>query len=341
MFRLSSIRRFSEAAVTESRALVVGDGATTAVRSAIRAACECAGSVDVLLLGSISSKAASEAARWEGVQAVTVGRTQGSLLAEHVAPLILSHAKAKSHTHILAPASTFGKNLLPRVAGMLGVSAISDITAVDSSSNGCIFTRPIYAGNALATVSSSDPVKILTVRATAFEPVPAGTGEAPVEEIPEEKVREAAEGGSATRVRWVGEDKTISARPDLTTAGVVVAGGRGLKNGENFKMLEEMADKLGGAVGATRAAVDAGYVPNDMQIGQTGKIVAPELYIAVGLSGAIQHLAGMKDSKIIVAINKDPDAPIFQVADYGLVADLFDVDPALSKRLAEAKAKKG
>lgn len=315
------------AASAARTALVVGDGASAAIKSALRAAqaCVVGGKIDVLLLGQDASEAGKLAASWEGVSCVYTGEEDKPVTAEAVTPIITAQIEKAGYGYVIAPATTFGKNVLPRVAGVMGLSALSDVTEVKGG-DGDTFVRPIYAGNAIATVRSKEAVKLLTIRTTAFEPVgDRSSGLADVMRIDS--------AGDGLRSRWVGEDKTESARPDLTAAGVVVAGGRGLKNGENFKMLEEMADELGGAVGATRAAVDAGFVPNDMQVGQTGKVVAPELYIAVGLSGAIQHLAGMKDSKTIVAINKDADAPIFQVADYGLVADLFEAVPELTEKI--------
>jgi electron transfer flavoprotein alpha subunit len=246
----------------------------------------------------------------------------GHGLAENVAPLVIG--LAPQYSHLLAPATTQGKNLMPRVAALLDVMQISDISGVVSQDT---FVRPIYAGNALATVQSKDGVKVITVRGTAFPPVEGEGGGAAIEP--------ASGPGSAGLSEFVKAELSKSERPELTAARVIISGGRGMQSGDNFHLLEAVADKLGAAVGASRAAVDAGFVPNDYQVGQTGKIVAPELYIAVGISGAIQHLAGMKDSKVIVAINKDEEAPIFQIADYGLIGDLFKVLPELDAELAK------
>jgi electron transfer flavoprotein alpha subunit len=276
------------------------------------------GEVSVLVAGEGCRGVADEVAALEGVTRVLLcdAGAYAEGLAEPLADLIV--AIAKDHTHLLAPATTFGKNLMPRVAALLDVAQLSEVIEVVDADT---FKRPIYAGNAIATVRSRDTRKVLTVRATAFEAAVAGSGTAPVE-----VVEAIADPGLC---RFVSRALTESDRPELTAARVVISGGRGVGSKENFTLVEQLADKLNGAVGASRAAVDAGFVPNDYQVGQTGKIVAPELYVAVGISGAIQHLAGMKDSKVIVAINKDEDAPIFEVADYGLVADLFEVMPTL------------
>ncbi len=278
--------------------------------------------IHVLIAGSSANSAAEQVAKAEGVAKVILVN-HASLehsLAENLGNLVAQ--LAEGYSHVLAPATTFGKNFLPRVAAKLDVQMISDITAVESSDT---FKRPVYAGNAIATVQSSDSVKVITVRATGFDAVATDGGNGAVEEATLVNVFEKSS--------FVGQELTKSERPELTSAKVIVSGGRGMQSGDNFHMLEDIADKLGAAVGASRAAVDAGFVPNDYQVGQTGKIVAPDLYIAVGISGAIQHLAGMKDSKVIVAINKDEEAPIFQVADYGLVADLFKVLPELKDAL--------
>ena len=278
--------------------------------------------IDILIAGANCGSVAEAAAAVAGVGKVLVADNAAyeHQLAENVS-LLIAEAGA-GYDNIIAPATPNCKNFMPRVAALLDVAQISEITSVESADT---FQRPIYAGNVIATVQSSDAKKVITVRTTAYDPVPAEGGSAAIEAL--DAVHDA---GISS---FVGEEVAVSDRPELTSASVVISGGRGMQNGENFKMLDGIADKLGAAIGASRAAVDAGFVPNDMQVGQTGKIVAPDLYIAVGISGAIQHLAGMKDSKVIVAINKDEDAPIFQVADYGLVADLFDALPELESKL--------
>ena len=279
------------------------------------------GDIDVLVAGSNCQNVAQAAAKINGVNRVLVADNAAyeHQLAENVSLLVTE--LAGDYSHILATALTTGKNFMPRVAALLDVAQISDIIAVESADT---FVRPIYAGNAIATVQSLDSKKVITVRTTGFDAV-ATDGSAEIVAL-----SQVTDAGTSSHVS---DELTVSERPDLGAAGVVISGGRGMQNGDNFKLLEGIADKLGAAIGASRAAVDAGFVPNDMQVGQTGKIVAPDLYIAVGISGAIQHLAGMKDSKVIVAINKDPEAPIFQVADYGIVADLFDALPELEGKL--------
>lgn len=290
--------------------------------NAVAAAQVMGGEIDILVAGANCGAVATAAAAVPGIGKVLVAdnAVYEHQLAENVSLLIAE--VAAGYDNILAPATPNCKNFLPRVAALLDVAQISDITSVESADT---FQRPIYAGNVIATVQSSDAKKVITVRTTAFDGVPAEGGSAVIEAL--DAVHDA---GTSS---FVGEEVVVSERPELTAASVVISGGRGMQNGENFKLLDGIADKLGAAIGASRAAVDAGFVPNDMQVGQTGKIVAPDLYIAVGISGAIQHLAGMKDSKVIVAINKDEDAPIFQVADYGLVADLFDALPELEAQL--------
>lgn len=293
-----------------------------ATRNAVAAAAQLGSDIHVLVAGHNAAAVADEAAKVSGVTKVlrADGESLANGLAENVAAQVL--ACAGDYSHILFPATAAGKNVAPRVAARLDVAQISDIIAIESADT---FARPIYAGNAIATVQSSDTTKVITVRTTAFDPAPAEGGSAAVESIDA-----VADSGLSS---FVGREVAQSDRPDLAAAGVVISGGRGLGSAENFKLLDALADKLGAALGASRAAVDAGYAPNDWQVGQTGKIVAPQLYIAVGISGAIQHLAGMKDSKVIVAINKDAEAPIFGVADYGLVADLFEAVPELTAAL--------
>lgn len=293
-----------------------------ATLNAVTAAARIGGEIHVLVAGSGCAAVAQAAAQVAGVAKVKLADAAhyADQTAENTAALIV--ANAAGYSHILAPATSHGKNTLPRVAALLDVAQISDITAVEAPDT---FVRPIYAGNAMATVKSADAVKVITVRTTAFDAAGQG-GSAAVESI--------AAGPDLAVAKLVGRELTKSARPELGAAKIIVSGGRGLGSGENYhSLLEPLADKLGAALGASRAAVDAGFVPNDYQVGQTGKIVAPQLYLAIGISGAIQHLAGMKDSKVIVAINKDPDAPIFQVADYGLVGDLFQLVPELTTAL--------
>ena len=282
------------------------------------------GSVSILVAGSGCADAGAAAAAIAGVEKVLVADDAGydHGVAENVAALVVG--MAGDYSHILFPATAYGKNIMPRVAALLDVAGISDITAIESDDT---FVRPIYAGNAMATVQSGDSVKVISVRTTAFEAAAAEGGSASTESVATVAISDL--------VSFVGEELTVSERPELTSARIVISGGRGMQSGDNFPMLDKIADKLGAAVGASRAAVDAGFVPNDYQVGQTGKIVAPDLYIAVGISGAIQHLAGMKDSKVIVAINKDEEAPIFGVADYGLVGDLFKEVPAMVEALGE------
>ena len=294
----------------------------TATLNAVTAAGEIDTDVDLLVAGSGCGSVADECSAIQGVTRILLvdDPAYEHDLPENLSPLVES--LAERYSHVLAPASTFGKSLLPRVAARLDVQQISDISDIESSDT---FVRPIYAGNALATVQSTDSVKLITIRTTAFDAASTEGGDAAIEKIEAVPCPALAE--------FLGQELTPSERPELTSAGIVISGGRGMQSGDNFAMLERIADKLGAAVGASRAAVDAGYVPNDYQVGQTGKVVAPNLYIAVGISGAIQHLAGMKDSKVIVAINKDEEAPIFQIADYGWVADLFTAIPELEAAL--------
>lgn len=293
-----------------------------ATLNAITAASKIGGAIDVLVVGSNCQSVAQAAAAVAGVAKVRVADNAAyeHQLAENTAELIAS--LASGYTHLLAPATPAGKNLMPRVAALLDVNQLTDIMAVVSADT---FKRPIYAGNAIATVQSSDKIKVLTVRGTAFDPAAATGGSASVEAV--------SEVFTADKTKFISQEVAKSDRPELTSAKIVVSGGRGVGSADNFKIIYALADKINAAVGASRAAVDAGFVSNDLQVGQTGKVVAPEVYIAVGISGAIQHLAGMKDSKVIVAINKDPEAPIFQVADYGLVADLFSAVPEMTSKL--------
>ena len=291
----------------------------SSVLNTVAAATKIGGEVHVLVAGNNCQSVADAASKVQGVSKVLLAEAEwlGHALAEEVAEVVC--AAAEGYSHLLAPATSFGKNVMPRVAAQLDVAQVSDIVGVESDDT---FVRPIYAGNALATVTSSDSKKVITVRATGFDAVSPEGGSASIENV----AAASAKGLS----KLVSQELTKSARPELTAANIIVSGGRGMGSGENFALLEALADKLGAAVGASRAAVDSGFVPNDYQVGQTGKVVAPELYIAVGISGAIQHLAGMKDSKVIVAINKDEEAPIFQVADYGFVGDLFEAVPQLT-----------
>jgi electron transfer flavoprotein alpha subunit len=299
-----------------------------ATLNAVTAASEIAkaagGDVHILVAGKECRPVAEAATQVAGVAKVLLADDAAYEhgIAENLAPLVVK--LAANYSYVLAPATTSGKNLMPRVAALLDVMQISDISAVEGPDT---FVRPIYAGNALATVQSKDKIKIITVRGTAFAPAAATGGNAAIETV------EKAEAPGITE--FVGAELSKSERPELTSARIIISGGRGMQSGDNFHLLEKVADKLGAAVGASRAAVDAGFVPNDYQVGQTGKIVAPELYIAVGISGAIQHLAGMKDSKVIVAINKDEEAPIFQIADYGIVGDLFKILPELEEELGK------
>ncbi len=306
--------------------LIIADHDSANIKSAtlntITAAKQLDADLHLLVAGSGCKGAAEQAAKIDGVSKVLLcdDAAYEHAMPENMAALVVGIAA--NYSHILAAATTSGKNYMPRIAAKLDVAQISDVIGIEAADT---FVRPIYAGNALATVQSSDGIKVMTVRGTAFDAAATAGGSAAIEEI--------SAATSFAGSSFVGQELSVSDRPELTAADIVVSGGRGLGSGENFKLIEALADKLGAAIGASRAAVDAGYVPNDYQVGQTGKIVAPNLYIAVGISGAIQHLAGMKDSKVIVAINKDEDAPIFEVADYGLVADLFDAVPELTNAL--------
>ena len=293
-----------------------------ATLNTVTAATQIGGDIHVLVAGDASGDVAKAAAAIAGVSKVLTAGSDAMAhgIAENIAPLIQS--MASGYSHLMAPATTTGKNIMPRVAALLDVMQVSDIIKVESADT---FQRPIYAGNAIATVTSNEAVKVVTIRSTAFEAAAAEGGSASIE-----AVDSGADSGLSSYVK---SELSSSERPELTSAPIVISGGRGMQDGSNFAMLEKVADKLGAAVGASRAAVDAGFVPNDYQVGQTGKVVAPDLYVAVGISGAIQHLAGMKDSKVIVAINKDEEAPIFQVADFGLVADLFEAVPELEGKL--------
>jgi electron transfer flavoprotein alpha subunit len=306
--------------------LIIAEHDNSEIKSAtlntITAATQLGDDLHVLVAGHDCAAVADAAAAIPGINKVLLSEHEAyqHVMPENMAELILSIAS--NYSHILTPATTNGKNFLPRVAAKLGVAQISDIVSVEADDT---FVRPIYAGNAMATVQSIDPIKLITVRGTAFDAVATSGGSASIENLAAGSIFEGAS--------FVSQQLSVSERPELVAAKTVISGGRGLGSGENFKLIEALADKLGAAVGASRAAVDAGFVPNDYQVGQTGKIVAPDLYVAVGISGAIQHLAGMKDSKVIVAINKDEEAPIFQVADYGLVADLFEVLPELAETI--------
>ena len=306
--------------------LVIAEHDNTNLKGAtlntLAAAKEIGSEITLLVVGSDIASVTSEAQQLNGVTKILAcdNDLYKNSLAEELSNLVVS--LANNFSYILAPATTFGKNLLPRISAKLDVQQISDIISVESEDT---FKRPIYAGSCIATVKSNDTVKLITVRSTAFDPVATDNSDVPVESV------DVA--NSANISEFVSEELAKSDRPELTSANIVISGGRGMQSGDNFHLLDSIADKLGAAVGASRAAVDAGFVPNDYQVGQTGKIVAPDLYIAVGISGAIQHLAGMKDSKVIVAINKDEDAPIFQVSDYGLVSDLFTALPELDSKL--------
>eukprot|EP01087_Luapelamoeba_hula_P020611 TRINITY_DN705_c0_g1_i1.p1 TRINITY_DN705_c0_g1~~TRINITY_DN705_c0_g1_i1.p1 ORF type:complete len:377 (+),score=64.76 TRINITY_DN705_c0_g1_i1:50-1132(+) len=329
-------RGFSASAFARQPALVLAEhdnktlneGTLPTITAAISAAGD---GVTVLVAGADCKAVADKVASIKGVKEVLLAQNEAfkHSLPENVTPLLKQVHEQGKYSHIVAPASTFGKGILPRLAGILDVAVLSDVVAVDGPDS---FKRYIYAGNAISAVKSEDNVKLLTVRPTAFEKAATSDNKAEIKEV-------SAEKPDAGVSSWVSEDVKKSERPDLTSASVVVSGGRALKSKENFAIVEKLADALGGAVGASRAAVDAGYAPNEMQVGQTGKVVVPEMYVAVGISGQIQHLAGMKDSKVIVAINSAEDAPIFQVADYGLVQDLFTAVPELTQKVEDAKKK--
>ncbi|KAG6450483.1 electron transfer flavoprotein subunit alpha, mitochondrial [Manduca sexta] len=330
MFAPSSRHLFLSAQLRRLQSTLViaehnNEALSPATQNALSAAKKIGGDISVLVAGTKCGPAADKLSKAGGISKVLVAESDAfkGFPAESLTPLILATQKQFNITHILAPATAFGKALLPRVAAKLDVSPITDIIGVKDANT---FVRTIYAGNAVLTLEAKDAIKVITVRSTAFPADPLEGGSAGVDKAPEGNYK-------SDLVEFVSQEITKSDRPELTSAKNIVSGGRGLKSGDNFKLLYDLADKLNAAVGASRAAVDAGFVPNDLQIGQTGKIVAPDLYIAVGISGAIQHLAGMKDSKTIVAINKDPEAPIFQVSDYGLVADLFKAVPELTSKL--------
>ncbi|XP_046963272.1 electron transfer flavoprotein subunit alpha, mitochondrial [Vanessa cardui] len=322
LFLSSQLRRLQSTLIIAEHN---NEALTPVTQNTLNAAKKIGGEVSVLVAGTKCGPAAEAIAKANGVSKILVAESDAfkGFTPESLTPLILATQKQFNFTHILAPATAFGKALLPRVAAKLDVSPITDIIGVKDANT---FIRTIYAGNAVLTLEAKDAIKVITVRGTAFPAEALEGGSAAVEKAPEGNYK-------SDLVEWVSQELTKSDRPELTSAKNIVSGGRGLKSGDNFKLLYDLADKLNAAVGASRAAVDAGFVPNDLQIGQTGKIVAPNLYIAVGISGAIQHLAGMKDSKTIVAINKDPEAPIFQVSDLGLVADLFKAVPELTSKL--------
>ncbi|KAJ1622091.1 electron transfer flavoprotein [Pavlovales sp. CCMP2436] len=320
----ASVRALSTLVLAEH-----GNGAINdATLSAITAASKLGGATHVLVVGKDTASAASAAAAVEGVSAVFTMVGEEKPVSEALTSAVLAAHKAGVYTHLVAPSTAVGKSVMPRVAALLDVCALSDVIAIDSDDT---FQRPIYAGNAISTVKALDAIKVLTIRPTSFEKPGIAASPAPISSLD-------MPAADADAPSWfISEELSKSERPELASAGTVVSGGRGLKSADNFKLLDKLADRLGAAIGASRAAVDAGYCPNDMQVGQTGKVVAPDLYVAVGISGAIQHLSGMKDSKTIVAINTDPDAPIFQVADYGIVGDLFTVVPELDAKLEAAR----